>query len=379
MNKPYFLYILSTSGICLFSYNFRKNIEKFQEQLFSGFIAAISKFTQELNSQLGYAEKEEKLASIPIGDNFEILLTHKKKYIGALISERKDIDEDMKKFNEDLINGFINKYKKELENWDGDIVKFEGYEIDIKTLFRKMTIFSFQIPKLKDTYEQKKDELKEYSNLIELIDGKRAIDEISRALEKSYEEVKQIIATLLWNGVIELSEKVYAEDIFEPKRDLFYLIRAKDLNLEKEELKSHLKKDPRLEHLAELYDFDSFFLARKYDLLKAIDGFKTVYDLSKEFKNLNINDIKYLISYYLSEGSYLEKVDLYPQIIEISDKLREKLPPESLALSYSLENICDGEVSLLEISEKIGVSIMEIKKVLDILEKNVTYVKKYRK
>ena len=379
MNKPYFLYILRTSGICLFSYNFRKKVEQFQEQLFSGFIAAISKFTQELNTQLGYADKDEKLASIPIGDNFEILLTHKQRYIGALIVEKKDINEDMREFSEDLLKEFIIKYQEQLENWDGDIARFEKYEIDIEKKFRKMAIFSFQIPKLNDLYKEKKDELKEFSELIELIDGKKALDEISRALGKDIEEIKKSIASLLWSGVIELSEKVYDEDIFEPKRDLFYLIRAKDLNLKEEEIKSHLKQIQGSEHLAELYDFESFFLARKFDLLKAIDGFKTVHDLSKEFTNLKLHDIKYLISYYLSEGAYLEKVELYPQIIQINEKLREKLPPESLALSYSLENICDGESSLREISEKIGVPVMEIKKVLDILEKNVTYIKKYQK
>ena len=74
MNRPYFFYILNTSGINLFTYNFRKEFEQFQEQLFSGFIAAISKFTDELKQHLKYGEREQKLTSIPIGKNFLILL-----------------------------------------------------------------------------------------------------------------------------------------------------------------------------------------------------------------------------------------------------------------------------------------------------------------
>ncbi|MHA1798448.1 MAG: hypothetical protein ACTSVY_08355 [Candidatus Helarchaeota archaeon] len=378
MNKPYFFYILTTSGINLFSYNFRKNVKQFQEQLFSGFISAITKFTGELNRQLGYSE--HKLSSIPIGENYEIILSHVDGYIGTLICEKKDIDEDMKIYLSDLLKEFIQKYSEQLKNFNGDIAKFEDFENDMERIFRKMSIFSFQIPKIQSKmYQDKMSEVIELLDLINLIDGQKAIDEIARALDKSIEEIKEMISTLLWKGIITLSEKVYDEDIFEPKRDLFYLIRAKDLNLEEEDLKSHLKKYLGADHLIQLYDFDKFFLQRKFDLLKAIDGFKTVHDLSKQFENLTLHDIKYLISYYLSEGSYLEKVELYPQIIEISDKIRENLPPESLALSYSLENICDGESSLREISEKIGVPVMVIKKLLDKLEKHVTYIKKYKK
>ena len=117
----------------------------------------------------------------------------------------------------------------------------------------------------------------------------------------------------------------------------------------------------------------------EFELLKAIDGFKTVHELSEEFENLTLHETKKFLSYYFSEGYYLEKVELFPQIINISEETRQALPLERLALSYSLENICDGEYSITEISKKIDVPVKEIKQVLTRLDKHVTYKKKYIK
>ena len=35
MKKPYFLYIINSAGICLFSYNFKKDIEMFPSDIFN--------------------------------------------------------------------------------------------------------------------------------------------------------------------------------------------------------------------------------------------------------------------------------------------------------------------------------------------------------
>ena len=380
MNKPYFLYIMNNSGICLFSYNFKKDVEMFQDQLFSGFITAISKFTSELNRQLGYSEDYHKIHVLPVGEYFEIMILKKTEMICTLILEVKDEDEDMKQYLEDLFLAFNFKYEKQLIKWNGDIAQFEDFSENIEKIFRKMSIFTFQIPKIKEHRIEIGKIPEKLDSLLEerIIDGQRDIAEIARIKGINVEKAKDRISELLWNDNITLSAKVYDDDIFEPKRELFYLIRAKQLNVKDEELKSHLRKF-EAENLVDLFQFEDFLLQRKFDLLKAVDGFKTISNLAKEFKNLNLHDIKYLISYYLFEGDYLEKVELYPQLIAVSDQIRSTLEPQDIALSYSLENICDGESSLKEISEKIGVSLKEIKNVLDSLGKHVTYIKKYKK
>ena len=67
------------------------------------------------------------------------------------------------------------------------------------------------------------------------------------------------------------------------------------------------------------------------------------------------------------------------QILSIEDEFLEKLPIERLALSYSLQNMCDGEFSLAEISENVGFPFKEVKEMLDLLGKFVFYKKKYVK
>ncbi|MFX1449664.1 MAG: hypothetical protein ACFFCM_02405 [Promethearchaeota archaeon] len=361
MNKPYFLYIINSAGICLFSYNFKRRIEPFEGPLFSGFITAVSRFSEELNKQLTYTETQDRIPFIPINKSFEIMIAYKESLIGALIVEKKDIDEDMKIFLDDILDEFLIKYTDILLNWDDNIVYFENFSDEIERIFTKVTIFSFQIPKIKNGTNKNFKEFEHYTSLLELIDGKKDINDISQLTSKTFSEVKNIISNLLWKEIIELSEKVYDDDIFEPKRDLFYLIRSENLNSNFKNSGNGISKQT------------------EFELLKAIDGFKTVYDLSEEFQNLSLHDIKHIISFYLTIGNYLEKVELYPQIININDEIRDKLPPESLALSYHLENICDGELCLAEISKKIDVSVGETKRTLDVLKNHVTYKKKYKK
>ncbi len=90
-------------------------------------------------------------------------------------------------------------------------------------------------------------------------------------------------------------------------------------------------------------------------------------------------EISNILSLYLSKVSYLEKIELYPQIIHISEDFLQKLSTEDLVLAYSLENVCDGELSLEEVSLKTGFPLIDVKKILDLLGKYVFYKKKYVK
>jgi hypothetical protein len=361
MKRPYFLYVIDSGGICLFSYNFKNDIEMFQSDLFSGFITAISLFSSELNEKLGYTKKFGRLPAIPLNLIFEIMISYINPLVGVIVVEKKDIDKDMKDFLNETLKNFLSKFNDELENWDGEVSSFSTFKDDIEKIFKKMELFSFQIPKMKEIPVSKKVFNEKYLAVIKEIDGKKSIKEISQKMGKPLDAIKTMISNLLWSELITLSEKVYEDDIFEPKRDLFYLIRTKNLDPEKVDLE--LPEEKLIE----------------YELLGSIDGFKTVYNISEEFQNLSIYEIKHLLSFYLSKGSYIEKVELYPQIININEEFLGELTTEDLVLSYSLENICDGELSLEELSIKIGFSIRDIKKVLDLLGKHVFYKKKYVK
>ena len=361
MKKPYFLYIIDSGGICLFSYNFKKDIEMFQNELFSGFITAISLFSSELNQKLGYTEKQGRLPAIPLSLTFEIMISYKNPLVGVLVVDKKDIDQDMRDFLNAFLSSFIKKYEDNLVKWDGELTVFGSFKDEIEKIFKKMELYSFQIPKMKEI-SINKDVLNEnYIALIKEIDGKKSIKEISEKMGKTVDETKTMISNLLWSELITLSEKVFDTDVFEPKRDLFYLIRTKELD--PEHTSSNLSEQELLEH----------------KLLRAIDGFKTVFNISRDFPNLTLYETKHLLSYYFSKGSYFEKVELYPQIIKISEDFFEKMTTVDLALSYSLENMCDGESSLADLSIKTGFPLRDIKKILDLLGNQVSYKKKYVK
>ncbi|TKJ20083.1 MAG: hypothetical protein CEE43_13625 [Promethearchaeota archaeon Loki_b32] len=361
MKKPYFFYIIDSGGVCLFSYNFKKDIEMFQSELFSGFITAISLFSSELNEKLGYSGQFGRLPAIPLNIIFEIMIAYINPLVGVIVVEKKDIDQDMKDFLNETLKTFLLKFSHNLENWDGEVTLFGTFKEEIEKIFKKMELFSFQIPKLKEISVSKNVFNKNYLVVINEIDGKKSIKEIAQKMNKTVDDIKTMISNLLWSELITLSEKVYEDDVFEPKRDLFYLIRTKDLGPEKQFLESSQEE------------------AKVHNVLAAVDGLKTVYNISEEFRNLSMYDISNILSLYLSKGSYFEKIELYPQIINISEDFLEKLLTEDLVLAYSLENVCDGELSLEEVSIKTGFPIKDIKKILDLLGKYVFYKKKYVK
>ena len=361
MKKPYFFYVINSGGVCLFSYNFKKDIEMFQSQLFSGFITAIALFSSELNEKLGYAESFGRLPAIPLNIFFEIMIAYLNPLVGVIVVEKKDIDRDMKDFLNESLKQFLLKFSHKLENWDGELSLFGTFKEEIEKIFKKMELFSFQIPKLKEISVSKNVLNENYLVLIKEIDGKRSIKEIAQKMSRTVDYIKTMISNLLWRELVTLSEKVYEDDVFEPRRDLFYLIRTKDLNSEKLFLESSQEE------------------TKVNNVLAAVDGLKTVYNISLEFRDLSMYDISNILSLYLSKGLYLEKIDLYPQIINISEDFLEKFSTEDLVLAYSLENICDGELSLEDLAIKTGFPIKDIKKILDLLGKYVFYKKKYVK
>ncbi len=361
MKKPYFLYIIHNSGLCLFSYNFKENINIFQKDLFSGFITAISQFSSELNLSLGYAKMFGRVPAIPINVIFEIMISYVNPLIVVLVVEKEDIDDDMKLFPHEIVTQFLSKYGSVVVDWDGSIDRFESFKDDVEKIYKKMELFSFQIPELREVDINNSDLSEDYLNFIKEIDGKKSLHEISRILGKTEDKIKSMAANLSWREFITLTDKVYDEDVFEPKRDLFYLLRTQefDPDIEKQEIPKWKIVESKI--------------------LRAVDGFKTVYNISEEFEDITILEIKQIISFYLSKGRYLEKVEVYPQIISIDDEFLEKLPAEHIALAYSLQNMCDGEFSLAEISENVGFPFKEVKEILDLLGKFVFYKKKYVK
>ncbi|MHA1723454.1 MAG: hypothetical protein ACTSXH_01230 [Promethearchaeota archaeon] len=111
------LWILSDAGIVLFHRHFN---EKFDDQLFGALITALNSFAEEL--------VKGGITNLKIGDS--IFYIKKKHDYLFIINVKKNYN--IKKVEEEMdniITSFFNAYPKEiLDNWDGDIDIFKGFE-----------------------------------------------------------------------------------------------------------------------------------------------------------------------------------------------------------------------------------------------------------
>ncbi len=114
------LWILSDAGIVLFHRHFD---EKLDDQLFGALLTALNSFAEEL--------VKEGITNLKIGNSvFHIKKKHEFLFVMHIKENYKvkKIQEEM----ENVITSFFNTYPKEiLENWDGDMDLFKGFEAKI--------------------------------------------------------------------------------------------------------------------------------------------------------------------------------------------------------------------------------------------------------
>ncbi len=358
MDKPYALYIIDNSGNCLFSHDFKSDIESLDPVLFSGFLTAIMHFSTRLNTQLASKETTppgSTLSTISFNLNIEFIIEYVKTLTGAMIIDKTANIIESRAFLKQVLNAFNTRYSELLKHWDHDTEIFEGFKFELERIFGKGQIYSYQIPRLLKAIPSYLKDLAE--PLEPYIDGLRSIQELAHLSSLSIEEVKQRISKLWWYDYIDLSQGVSIDDIYEPRKELFYLLRTKPSVKASKEMRTSTPE--------------------YFEILRRINGFMTVNELKQELKDTSIEHIQKTISYYLSQGAYLRKVQLFPQIIQITQDFKMGFPADVLPLIFTLENICDGDLSLEHIAVKTRVPITVIKAVLNQLGDAVTYRKEY--
>lgn len=358
MDKPIVLYIINSAGTCLFHYEFKKDIQSLDPILFSGFLTAIMHFGSQMQSHLATTNLSQKISTISnisFDINIEFIIEHWKGVTGAMIVYRQSNTSELREFLKQVLGVFVEQYASILETWNNDLIVFEGFSTELQQISEKGRIYSYQIPNLIGTPSPN---LKVVMTELEpYLDGTRSIQEIANLSKLSLNEVKDKISKLWWNDYVELSQIVDIDDIYEPRKELFYLIRSKPSN---QKIK-YVKNTQSVE----------------LEILRKINGFSTISEIDRELQDIPLAEIQKNISFYLSKGAYLRKVKLYPQIIQIEQKFKNQCSGDILALVFTLENICDGDLSLEDISRKIKVPILVIKAILNELKEYVTYRKEY--
>lgn len=273
-----------------------------------------------------------------------------------MINVKDDLREKREKLK-DIIAIFENSYHKEISDWTGEITIFDNFHKIVDIEFRKSMIYSYQIPSF---LEKQEIENKYDFDFIKYIDGKNSIQDIVNMSEENTHEIFRLLRFWKYDMKIELSSKIEKNTVFEPSKELFYLLRSRN------------PENP---------DFESGIYSTniEFKVLSKIDGLRSVDEIINKTRNDdNIDEQKILetISKYASKQKYMKKIELCPLIIKINEKVKNKFSGIQLALIYTLENLCDGEKTIEEIMEKTGVDFKEIKTILNKLGDDVSYRKK---
>ncbi|HEY0089983.1 MAG TPA: hypothetical protein VGB37_14125 [Candidatus Lokiarchaeia archaeon] len=132
------LWIINRDGICYFHrwINRKTEIEnitnhvQIEEQLFSGLLSGILKFTSQVTS--------DKIEKIEMKEGKFLFFT-KKDLIFIVRTKIHDSDDKIKTKIQMLEELFIQKFDNQLDEFDGDINKFQIFEKDLDEIFNKIT------------------------------------------------------------------------------------------------------------------------------------------------------------------------------------------------------------------------------------------------
>ncbi|MBD3230941.1 MAG: hypothetical protein GF329_22370 [Candidatus Lokiarchaeota archaeon] len=357
--KPYCIYFIEieTGRLC-FYHEFRKNLNFPAPNLFSGFVSALSMFASSMIEDREEIEKINlgRLKLIPM-ENLSILFNYGKFIMGTLIIEKNDDLLEKYRKLEEIIKVFEDEYKNILMDWKGELTLFDEFDKIAELIFKKSTIFRYQIPKFKN----KENVLKRYSyDFIEFINGENSVQEIVNRSEEKGKFILDKIEEWEYELELDLSSKIDFNDVFEPEKELFYLLRS---------------QDPRYKPNIE----NSKINRQEFLVLSEIDGLKSVKEIIDLFKNndsITEQMILEILSKYSSDEKYIKKIELCPLIIKINEDIKKQFHGEELALIYTLENLCDGERSIKKISKKTGIPFSKIKSILNKLSEEVSWRKR---
>jgi len=113
------LYILLSSGLCLFHKSYHKN-RWIDESIISGFLTAFAAFIKSFDS-------EEEIESV-VMRNIKFVYSSYKDVLFILCADKNEKDDMLKEKLRQIKNTFIDMFSKKLENWNGDISVFRNFE-----------------------------------------------------------------------------------------------------------------------------------------------------------------------------------------------------------------------------------------------------------
>jgi len=199
--KVFAVFLIHKDGTTLFSKTYVTGWS--DTELVTGYITALSSLAREISP-----DKRGALRSIDAGE-VKFLLESGRNILGALAVDFED------RYSRDalrmIVDRFEQRYSAELEEWDGDLSKFEDFEQDLEKILRIITIREFHIPHLVKRTASDVKINRDYWPIVSAINGQRTIEEISREVEVGLEETIERIKDLMRDGIVTV-------DILYPSR-----------------------------------------------------------------------------------------------------------------------------------------------------------------
>jgi len=215
MATLYSIYVVYRDGRTLLQKDFQ--IENIEPDLVTGFLSAVSMFLSDLvgrlsedGQKLRTLEREDGRLRIIDREDVKILLEYGKNIYVAVFStdDLIAIRERMRT----LINIMEHEHGAILENWLGDLGHFRNIAPQIDLLFRPYAISERYVPIRVHTLPKNHVPV-EFHPFLEVIDGKRSIEELARVLHQPIFQVILDYFTLQAHGAVQLERRLSIEQL----------------------------------------------------------------------------------------------------------------------------------------------------------------------
>lgn len=183
-------------GICIFSHFL--GTKEVDPQLFSGFLSSIYTFSEGISKTGGIETLELKDMKL-IYSVFSNLI--------FIISVTKDEEPEIirQKISE-ISSAFVDKYKDNLLNWDGDLEVFEPFRKDAKLILEKTRTVEVEEIPIKLSEKKRFKLTNEEFEILSACDGKSDINKIANKINISKFKLMLILKSLMKKNIIEIKK-----------------------------------------------------------------------------------------------------------------------------------------------------------------------------
>ena len=131
------------------------------------------------------------------------------------------------------------------------------------------------------------------------------------------------------------------------------------------------------EQTAAAREFSNLFGNSGFDLLRAIDGVSTVEELRTR-SNISGRQLSEILSYLTSRG-YIRRVQFYPKLLASDDRFLTYLktvglPRDEYKILEQASSFCDGNNTVRDVAQRIGVEEEKLMSILRKLGENVEWL-----